>query len=244
MVAKKPPRKRGNRIAEKVHKIQGTGLRRPLFNDRRALPPPLSPDTKTTLPPPLSPDTKTIFLDLDETLIYSRKVPSPAGYDFVVKAPLRGRLGDVDVLVSKRPLVDEFLESLSKKKYEIVVFTAAPKAYASPILDKLDRKGLISHRLYRDSCRKVDGEELVKDLSGLGRDMKRVVIVDDNPTRYSLQPENAIPISSFSNDVDDWELKRLIEFFDACDGVEDMRVAVKDFLSKQDLSTLDIISTL
>ncbi|GJT42776.1 carboxy-terminal domain RNA polymerase II polypeptide A small phosphatase 1-like protein [Tanacetum coccineum] len=48
----------------------------------------------------------------------------------------------------------------------------------------LDPKGLISHRLYRDSCKSFQ-RKLVKDLSGLGRDLNNVVIVDDDPKCYS-----------------------------------------------------------
>lgn len=206
-IQKKTRRKRDYGIVEKVPEIPGTDLH-------------------------LLPDRKTVVLDLDGTLVYSRIIPSPEKFDFIfTTTAVNGML--VTAFVSKRPLVDEFLESLSKK-YEIVVFTAGARDYASPILDFLDENGVISHRLYRDSCRIVNGK-LVKDLSRLGRDMKKVVIVDDNPNVYALQPENAIPIRPFRNDVDDRELKKLIEFFDACDGVEDMRVAVKDFLAKQEL---------
>ncbi|CAH9055533.1 unnamed protein product [Cuscuta europaea] len=205
------PRKRGYKILEKV-----PDLRRPLF------------DEENPLPPSQSPEKSTIFLDLDETLIHSNSNLPPEKYDFVVRPVLDG--DRVEFYVLKRPFVDEFLESLSKK-FEIVVFTAGIKEYASLVLDRLDRKGLISHRLYRDSCKELDGK-FVKDLSGLGRDMKRVVIVDDNPNSYALQPENAIPIRPFTNDLGDGELKRLMEFFDGCDGVEDMRVSVQHFLAE------------
>lgn len=134
--------------------------------------------------------------------------------------------------------MDELLESLSKK-FEIVVFTAGIKEYASLVLDRLDKKALISHRLYRDSCKEVDGR-FVKDISELGRDMKRVVIVDDNPNSYVLQPNNAIPIRPFTNDLDDGELKKLMKFFDRCDGVEDLRDAVKDFLAEEEFKDVEV----
>lgn len=136
----------------------------------------------------------------------------------------------VDFYVAKRPYVDEFLDILSKK-YEIVVFTAGVEEYASLVLSRLDRKSVISHRLYRDSCREVEGK-FVKDLGGLGRDLRRVVIVDDNPNSYVLQPENAVPISPFVNDLADGELRRLVEFFERCVGDEDLRDAVKVYLSE------------
>ncbi|MFQ6643634.1 hypothetical protein Gotur_018557 [Gossypium turneri] len=94
--------------------------------------------------------------------------------------------------VWKIPRVDEFLEAISKK-YEVVVVTAELEPYASLLLDILDPKGLISHRLYRDSCKQLGRGRFIKDLSKIGRDLKQVVIVDDNPKSYTFQPANAIP---------------------------------------------------
>ncbi|KAL8217903.1 hypothetical protein R6Q57_021276 [Mikania cordata] len=188
---------------------------------------------ETNIPLPLinPPNKKTIFLDLDETLIHS--IPAnglirPKNYDFVVKPLLDGER--VCFYVLKRPFVDEFLRFLSENGFEIVVFTAGIEEYASLVLDVLDRKGLISHRLYRNSCKEFEGK-FVKDLSNLGRDLTKGVIVDDNPNSYSLQPENAIPISPFVDDLGDDELKKLMSgFFGNCDEFEDLRVAVKCYV--------------
>lgn len=40
----------------------------------------------------------------------------------------------------------------------------------------------------------------------MGRDLNRVVIVDDNPNCYIFQPENAVPVRPFIDDLDDGEL--------------------------------------
>ncbi|KAI3719103.1 hypothetical protein L6452_19993 [Arctium lappa] len=202
-------------------------VRRSLFQD----------PTTTSLPPPNSPDQKTVFLDLDETLIHSTPAtgPSPPGnYDFVVKPLLDGeRIG---FYVVKRPFVDEFLHFLKRNDFEIVIFTAGIEEYASLVLDKLDWRGLISHRLYRNSCKEMEGK-FVKDLSDLGRDMKKAVIVDDNPNSYGLQPENAIPIRPFTDDLRDDELSKLMSgFFGKCNEFEDMRDAVKHYVGENSKS--------
>lgn len=129
--------------------------------------------------------------------------------------------------------MDEFLDALAAK-FEIVVFTAGLKEYASLVLNQLDKKSVISHRLYRDSCKEIDGK-FVKDLSEVGRDLGRVVIVDDNPNAYFFQPENAIPIPSFIDDPADEELGKLVKFFEVCDCYDDMRDAVKHYLSRQEI---------
>ncbi|GAB4831477.1 hypothetical protein Ancab_005494 [Ancistrocladus abbreviatus] len=177
------------------------------------------------LPPLTKPTKKTIFLDLDETLVHSKPYPPPEKYDFVVKPIIDGEMSDFYVL--KRPGVDELLDFLSKR-FEIIVFTAGRREYASLVLDALDRNRVISYRLYRDSCKKIDGK-FVKDLSEMGRDLKKVAIVDDNPSSYVFQPENAIQVRPFVDDMEDQECRKLIEFFDGCDGFEDIRRAIKLF---------------
>ncbi|XVF87266.1 hypothetical protein PTKIN_Ptkin18bG0105300 [Pterospermum kingtungense] len=179
--------------------------------------------------PPLVPGKKrTIVLDLDETLVHSTLNSPPPTYDFTIEPTIDGVTMKFYVL--KRPWVDEFLESISKK-YEVVVFTAGVEQYASMLLDILDPKGLISHRLYRDSCKQLVTGKLVKDLSRIGRDLGKVVIVDDNPISYFLQRANAIPIKRFEAYVEDRELKKLTRFFKSyCDGFEDMRDAVQQYL--------------
>ncbi|GFQ00033.1 ctd small phosphatase-like protein, partial [Phtheirospermum japonicum] len=173
---------------------------------------------------------KTVFLDLDETLVHSTPNFPPEKYDFVVRPVIDGQ--KVEFFVLKRPFVDEFLSFLSRD-FEIVIFTAGIEEYASLVVDKLDWRNLISHRLYRDSCKEVEGK-FVKDLCGIGRELDKVVILDDNPNSYRLQPENAIPIKSFIDDLGDEELKGLIGFFGGCDLVEDMRDSVKLYLADLD----------
>lgn len=156
--------------------------------------------------------------------------PPPEKFDFVVRPVIDGET--LNYYVLKRPGVDEFLEALGAK-YEVVVFTAGLKEYASLVLDRLDRKRVIAHRLYRDSCKEVDGR-FVKDLSDLGRDLKRVVIVDDNPNSYTLQPRNAVPVRPFVDDLEDRELSHLVSFFKGSDHFDDMRDAVKHYFARGD----------
>nr|GEZ79070.1 Dullard phosphatase domain, eukaryotic [Tanacetum cinerariifolium] len=111
-----------------------------------------------------------------------------------------------------------------------MIFTAGTKEYASPVLDRLDPYGFISHRLYRDSRKLVNGKYHVKDLSNLGRDLRNVLIVDDKHRSYKLQPENGIPIKRFIDDLHDDELKKLMDnFFKSCDKYEDLKDALKHY---------------
>lgn len=74
----------------------------------------------------------TLVLDLDETLVHFKNTPQKQ--KFLV-----------------RPYCFNFLKNLAEY-FEIGIFTAAQKDYADWILDRIDTKGSISFRLYRDHC--------------------------------------------------------------------------------------------
>lgn len=40
------------------------------------------------------------------------------------------------------------------KYYEIVIFTASLSIYANQVIDYLDEDKIVSHRLYREHCKK------------------------------------------------------------------------------------------
>jgi len=46
-----------------------------------------------------------------------------------------------------------------------------------------------------------------------GRDVSKVIIVDNSPTSYMLQPENAVAISSWFDDPADTQLYTLLPWF-------------------------------
>ncbi len=115
----------------------------------------------------------TLVLDLDETLIHSSFEPLSRA-DFVVPLDLDGRIYHVYVLV--RPKAQLFLLQLSQV-FEVIIFTASMQRYADPVIDKIDPKGVVSQRLYREHCTLLSGG-YAKDLSRLGRKLKRTVIVD------------------------------------------------------------------
>lgn len=139
-----------------------------------------------------------LVLDLDETLVHSsfRPIPNP---DYIIPVEIDGRITDVYVL--KRPWVDLFLIEMAEK-YELVVFTASLAKYANPLMDKLDVHGVVRHRLFRDACYPFQGN-YVKDLTCLGRDLRKTIIIDNSPYSYMFHPQNALPVSSFIDDPAD-----------------------------------------
>ncbi|KAG9390496.1 NLI interacting factor-like phosphatase [Carpediemonas membranifera] len=147
---------------------------------------------------------KCLVLDLDETLVHSTLKPMDCP-DFIVPVSVAGELHHF--YVKKRPGVDAFLE-YAGNHFEVVVFTASMPSYASPVIDMLDLTQTVSARLYRDSCRIVDGD-YVKDLDVLGRPLNETLIVDNSPLSYKTHTANAIGIETWIQREDDAELKRV-----------------------------------
>lgn len=162
------------------------------------------------LPPKKSYFDYTLVVDLDETLIHFFNT-NTYGIYFL------------------RPFCLQFLRELSES-YEIIIFTAGTKQYADKIIDGLDpSNSLIKHRLYRDHM-----NNSFKDLSRIGRDLKKTIILDNIEDNYSLQPDNGLQIKSWKgDDINDMELndikKLLLEIKDQ--NFDDIRRIVRNINS-------------
>lgn len=158
-----------------------------------------------------------VVIDLDETLVYSSFKPI-SNADFIVPVEIEGTTHQVYVL--KRPYVDEFLRRMGEM-FECVLFTASLAKYADPVTDLLDQGGVFRTRLFRESCVFHQGC-YVKDLSRLGRDLNRTLILDNSPASYIFHPNNAIPVVSWFDDTDDAELLNLLPVFEELSKADDV----------------------
>ena len=140
--------------------------------------------------PPINPKYKyTLVLDMDETLIH---------YFFT----------NVNGMLFVRPHCFEFLKELNDL-YEIITFTAGTKDYADNILNMIDIDNrIIKYRLYRQHC-SIIGCSLYKDLSKIGRDLSKSIIIDNLKENFKMQPNNGIFIKTWTNDINDVQLKDL-----------------------------------
>jgi len=164
---------------------------------------------------------KTLVLDLDETLVHS-SFQDVAVPHFTVPVEIENEIHEINVI--RRPGLDHFMRSVGEK-YEVVVFTASLAKYANPVLDTIDRYGVVLDRLFRESC-VYDRGNYIKDLSMLGRDLKDVIIIDNSSISYMYQPENAIPCSNFIDDPNDQDLFELLPLLDALANVSDVTQAL------------------
>uniref|UniRef100_A0A8I5U1T6 CTD small phosphatase 1 n=1 Tax=Pongo abelii TaxID=9601 RepID=A0A8I5U1T6_PONAB len=138
--------------------------------------------------------------------------------DFIIPVEIDGVVHQVYVL--KRPHVDEFLQRMGEL-FECVLFTASLAKYADPVADLLDKWGAFRARLFRESCVFHRGN-YVKDLSRLGRDLRRVLILDNSPASYVFHPDNAVPVASWFDNMSDTELHDLLPFFEQLSRVDDV----------------------
>jgi TFIIF-interacting CTD phosphatases, including NLI-interacting factor len=116
-----------------------------------------------------------LILDLDETLVH------------YVDNGTESRL-------NVRPGCNEFLVEVSKY-YEVVIFTAALQDYADWAIDTIDLQKSVTSRLYRQHTVST-GPVFIKDLSRLGRDLSKVIIIDNVAENFRLQPGNGLFIKS------------------------------------------------
>lgn len=77
----------------------------------------------------------------------------------------------------------------------------------------MDTEHLISARLFRDQCILSDGV-FVKDLGLLGRDLSKVIMIDNAATSFKYQPKNGIECTAFIDDRKDMELVNMIPFLE------------------------------
>ena len=160
----------------------------------------------------------TLVLDLDETLIHFKANPN----------------NEESGTIKIRPYLYQFLDTI-KKYYELVVFTAATQEYADPIINALEtNKKYFDYRLYRIHTLIIDND-FVKDISKLGRDLNKIIIVDNMEQNYKLQQNNGITIRPFwGKDNEDSALFDLLDILmKIAERNLDVRIGLKLF--KEDI---------
>jgi len=166
-------------------------------------------DRVPKLPPVQNSNLYTLVLDLDETLVHFFEQNGTGTFGI-------------------RPGMHEFLQRMSSAGYELVIFTASTQDYADWVIDQIDVDGLIHHRLYRQHALPW-GPLFAKDLSGLGRDLDRTLIIDNVQENFMLQPNHGIFIMTWYDDPEDTALFDLVPLLEE---LITTRARVPDILDK------------
>ena len=147
---------------------------------------------------------KTLILDMDETLIHAKpKIKGNEHFDpdFEITLTDDEDGSELVFMVKMRPGLVECLERLGEF-YEIAVFTAAERTYATKIIKHFDPNGeYIKHILSREHCVHVNNF-YVKDLRIIAdRKLEDMVIVDNSIVAFAFNLDNGVPINDFRGDI-------------------------------------------
>ena len=170
-------------------------------------------------------------------------IPFPCTKDYTLVLDLDETLVNVniqDCYISLRPGLKLFLSQVFPY-YEIILFTTSIQSYADKVLKLIEKEQkFFTYRLYRQHA-KILGDKYTKDLSNIGRDLARTVIVDDRTSSFELQKENGILIRTYIDDKQKrtpdfalYELGKILVKI-AEEKTEDIRESLKKYKDEIDL---------
>lgn len=156
--------------------------------------------------PPGAPPPPLLVLDLEKTLVGS-EYDSVHGWRHV-----------------KRPGLDKFLRSLHQY-YEVVLFSENDIGMAQDIMAAVDPEQRCFY--LGASAAESRGTLMLKRLDYMNRDIRKIILIDDNPDSAQLFPRNTIYVPPFDDvhNKHDTVLEDLIPLLQAFvhDGVQDVR---------------------
>ena len=160
---------------------------------------------------------KILVLDLDETLV---QVRTRSEFDLVVP-------GSPLMFLAVRPYAIELLQYVCET-FDTYLFTASTRVYADRILKVLDPEDrYFKGKMYREHCTKTS-RGYIKDLAIFkGKDLKDIIMVDDQQVSFENQPLNGLMIQSWNGDRSDVELKKLESFLRTVEKSDDVRVNIR-----------------
>ena len=176
---------------------------------------------KSKIDPPFikTPNKKkyTLVLDLDETLI---------NVEFK-------DMSNNKCILHLRPGLFWFLSKV-KPFYELITFTSASKEYAQPIINEIELNSkYFDYTFFREHS-VISGNDFVKDISRIGRDMKRIIIVDNMEQNFRLNKKNGIKIKPFYGEQNDkvlYELSKILVMI-VKQGYDDLTVALQQYANE------------
>ena len=122
--------------------------------------------------------------------------------------------------------------SMLKSYYELISFSCEPSNITELILKEIEsERKYFDYNLIREHSVLYENK-LVKDISLIGRDISKIIIIDDDESCFILNKENGIKIASFTdiNKRDNilFELKKILILIYK-NNYDDLRVGIKDF---------------
>ena len=170
----------------------------------------------------------TVVLDLDETLIGFEKEENNDEENEEYEED------EEDEKIVFRPGLFNFLNNLLKLKCELIIFSSSNKGRADKLIDEIEKnKKYFKKRLYRENCTLI-GSAYIKDISKLGRDLSKVIIIDNDLACFYLQQENGILIKPFNGNNNDKILDNLYDILNIIfkNSFQDIRIELEKYKDK------------
>ena len=148
--------------------------------------------SKNYLLPEIKDKKYTLILDLDDTLIHSKR-----NFNFRINIYNINKKRSIIF----RPHLFEFLD-LMKPLYELILFSSSTPDYVDPIVKLIEKeKKYFDYVLYRHHITLDEDGNNVKNLEKIGRDLNKVIIIDDIARYFKLQKKNGINIKPFCGNI-------------------------------------------
>jgi TFIIF-interacting CTD phosphatase-like protein len=152
----------------------------------------------------------TLILDINKTL----------GFNNIEKGIIKLRNGLFSFL------------SMIKPYYELISFSCEPREVTDPILKEIEsEKKYFDYKLNREHAFLYDNC-LIKDISLIGRDISKIIVIDDDENSFKLNKENGIKITPFNSDTKSdnvlFELKKILILIYK-KNYDDVRIGLKEF---------------
>ena len=119
-----------------------------------------------------------------------------------------------------------------KPYYELISFSCETKEITIPILKEIESEKKYFDFNFSREYSFLYENCLIKDISLIGRELSKIIIIDDDENSFKLNKENGIKISAFNdktkNDNVLFELKKILILIYK-KNYDDVRLALKEF---------------
>ena len=134
--------------------------------------------------------------------------------------------------IYKKSIILKSSMSMVKPYYELISFSCEPREVTDPILKEIEsEKKYFDYNLNREHAFLYDNC-LIKDISLIGRDISKIIVIDDDENSFKLNKNNGIKITPFNqeskNDNVLFELKKILILIYK-KNYDDVRVGLKEF---------------
>ena len=161
-------------------------------------------------------------------------INTPSNKKYTLVLDLNKTLAYYDIESGKVKLRNGLFSFLSmiKAYYELITFSCEPSNITEAIIKEIECENkYFDYNLTRTHSILYENH-LVKDISLIGRDISKIIIIDDDDNSFKLNKENGIKIASIKDNKKDdnilFELKKILILI-CKKNYDDVREALKDF---------------